>query len=132
MVSLLDTLTVKGLTLKNRLVVPPMQTSFATVKGEVTPKLIEYYVERAPAVGLVIVEHSYVSIEGKLSGKQLGIYDDKLVSGLEQLVNQIHATGTPVVNQINHAGQTTTKAMTEHQPIGPSATETARALARAR
>jgi NADPH2 dehydrogenase len=74
MTSLVDPLEVKGVTFKNRLVMPPMQTSLATRKGAVTEELIEYYTVRARAVGLVIVEHSYVSIEGKLSDKQLGIY----------------------------------------------------------
>jgi NADPH2 dehydrogenase len=128
MTSLRDPLKVKGLTFMNRLVMPPMQTSLATTKGEVTKKLIDYYVQRAKAVGLVIVEHSYVSLEGKLSEKQLGIYNDQLISGLDQLVSQIKATGTPVVIQINHAGRTTSQATTDMIPIGPSATETTRAI----
>jgi NADPH2 dehydrogenase len=128
MIDLVTPLEVKGLTLKNRLVMPPMQTSLATTKGEVTEKLIDYYVQRAQAVGLVIVEHSYISLEGKFSEKQLGIYNDHLISGLEQLVSQIKATGTPVVIQINHAGRTTSQATTGMTPISPSATDTAHAL----
>jgi 2,4-dienoyl-CoA reductase-like NADH-dependent reductase (Old Yellow Enzyme family) len=96
--------------------------------GAVTDELIEYYSVRAPAVGLVIVEHSYVSIEGKLSEKQLGIYSDQLNEGLEQLVRHVHATDTPIVIQINHAGRTTSKERTGFQPIAPSATDTARAI----
>ncbi len=128
MISLLDPLKVKGLTFKNRLVIPPMLTSLATSTGAVTGELIEYYAVRATAVGLVIVEHSYVSIEGKLSENQLGIYSNQLSAGLEQLVSRVHATGTPIVIQINHAGRTTSKEMTGFQPIAPSATDTARAI----
>jgi 2,4-dienoyl-CoA reductase-like NADH-dependent reductase (Old Yellow Enzyme family) len=128
MIGLLDPLEVKGFTFKNRLVIPPMQTSLATSVGAVTDELIEYYSVRATVVGLVIVEHSYVSIEGKLSKKQLGIYSDQLSNGLEQLVRQVHATDTPIVIQINHAGRTTSKEMTGFQPVAPSATDTAREI----
>jgi 2,4-dienoyl-CoA reductase-like NADH-dependent reductase (Old Yellow Enzyme family) len=105
-----------------------MQTSLATKKGAVTDELIEYYQARATAVGLVIVEHSYVSIDGKLSEKQLGIHHDSLITGLEKLANQVHATGTPSVIQINHAGRTTSREISGSQPIAPSVTDTAREI----
>jgi len=125
---LLDPLEVKGLTLRNRIVMPPMQTSLATVKGAVTEKLIDHYAKRSGALGLLIVEHSYVSANGRLSEKQLGIYDDELISGLEKLASRIHARGTPAVIQINHAGSAARKNVTGVKPVGPSATENAREL----
>jgi 2,4-dienoyl-CoA reductase-like NADH-dependent reductase (Old Yellow Enzyme family) len=85
LVDLLDPLKVKGQILKNRIVMPPMQNLLATTEGTVTDNLIEHYVKRSKALGLLIVEHSYVSLEGKLSKKQLGIYDDSLIPGLEKL-----------------------------------------------
>jgi 2,4-dienoyl-CoA reductase-like NADH-dependent reductase (Old Yellow Enzyme family) len=128
MVGLLDPFKVKGLTFQNRLVLPPMQTGLATPDGEVTDKLVEYYTLRAKAVGLVIVEHSYVRLDGKLSERQLGEYDDQLIGGLEQLVSSVHATGTPIVIQINHAGSKASKETTGFQPVSPSATENVREL----
>jgi 2,4-dienoyl-CoA reductase-like NADH-dependent reductase (Old Yellow Enzyme family) len=71
----------------------------------------------------MVIEHSYVSPEGKLSGNQLGIHSEKLVSGLEDLSSSIHATGTPVVVQINHAGNKARKEVTGLQPIAPSAVD---------
>ncbi len=128
MVGLLDSFEVKGLTFLNRLVLPPMQTGLATSDGAVTDKLVDYYTQRAKAVGLVIVEHSYVRLDGKSSEKQLGIYDDQLIGGLEQLVSSVHATGTPIIIQINHAGNKTSKETTGLQPVAPSSTENARKL----
>ena len=128
MVGLLDLLEVKGLTLKNRIVMPPMQTSLATTEGAVTDQLIEHYTRRSKALGLLIVEHSYVSLNGRLSERQLGIYDDSLVLGLEKLSSSIHATGTPVVIQINHAGRTASKETTGTKPVAPSPSENAREL----
>jgi len=128
LVHLLDSLEVKGLTLKNRIVMPPMHTGLATTEGAVTDSLIEHYVRRSKALGLLIVEHSYVSLDGKLSERQLGIFDDNLVSGLEKLSSKIHATGTPVVIQLNHAGRTTSMEITRMEPVAPSPSEDAREL----
>jgi len=128
LVGLLDPLKVKGLTLKNRIVMPPMQTSLATVEGAVTDSLVEHYIRRSKALGLLIVEHCYVSREGRLSENQLGIYNDNLVGGLEKLSSRIHATGTPVVIQINHAGRTTSMEITGMKPVAPSPSENSREL----
>ena len=121
---------VKGLTLRNRIVMPPMQTGRATVKGAVTDRLISFYVRRSAALGLLIVEHSYVSAGGKLSPKQLGIYNDELIDGLEKLSARIHAVGTPVVVQITHAGGVANRQVIGAEPAGPSATRNARELTR--
>jgi NADPH2 dehydrogenase len=128
LVSLLDPLQIKGLTFKNRIVMPPMQTSLATSKGRVTSSLVDHYVRRSKALGLAIIEHSCVSLEGRLGEKQLGIYDDRLILGLEKLSSSIHATGTPVVIQINHAGRSAKMEITHIKPVAPSATENAREL----
>ena len=102
---LLDPLSVSGLRLKNRIVMPPMANDLATTKGEVTAALIAHYTRRAAGVGLVIVEHSYVAKDGKLSLRQLGIYEDELINGLADLAKSIRAKGTPVCIQITHAGR---------------------------
>ena len=128
MVSLMDPLKVKSLVLRNRIVMPPMQTSLATKEGDVNDKLVNYYVERSKALGLLIVEHSYVFLDGKLSEKQLGIHDDRLIDGLEKLTSKVHAESTPVIIQINHGGRASSKELTGFQPVAPSATENAREL----
>jgi len=128
LVSLLDPLEVKGLTFRNRIVMPPMATGLATTKGSVTNSLIEHYTRRSKAVGLLIVEHSYVILQGKVSERQLGIYDDSLVSGLEKLSSSVHATGTPLVIQNNHGGRSCSEGITGLQPVAPSSTEDAREL----
>lgn len=127
-VGLLDPLELRGLRLKNRVVMPPMYTGLATGKGAVTSRLVEHYVRRSKALGLLIVEHSYVSLDGKLSEKQLGIYDDKLISGLKKLSKSVHSFGTPVVIQINHAGSRTSKEVTGMQPVASSPSENSREL----
>ena len=107
---------------------PPMQTGRATIEGAVTNRLINFYVRRSTALGLLIVEHCYVSAAGRLSFKQLGIHDDNLISGLEKLATSIHAIGTPVVAQISHAGGVANRHVIGRRPAGPSATRRARKL----
>ena len=47
MPKLLDPLTVGGLSMKNRIVMPPMANDLATTKGEVTQALIAHYQQLA-------------------------------------------------------------------------------------
>lgn len=121
MPNLLSPLKVRRFQLKNRIVMPPMATELSTEDGQVTDKLIEHYVKRCKHLGLLIIEHSYVSIEGKLSPRQLGIYDDKLIEGLSRLVREIHRHMKPVVIQLNHAGGKASSKITGLKPIAPSA-----------
>ena len=107
---------------------PPMQSGRPTFEGAVTNRLINFYVRRSSALGLPIVEHAYVSMRGKLSPKQLGIYDDVLIEGLEKLAKAIHGVGAPAVIQITHAGGVANKNIIKGEPAGPSATGKAREL----
>jgi 2,4-dienoyl-CoA reductase-like NADH-dependent reductase (Old Yellow Enzyme family) len=107
-----------------------MQTGRATVEGAVTDRLIGFYVRRSAALGMLIVEHCYVSARGRLSLKQLGIYDDELIWGLQKLAGSVHAVGTPVVVQISHAGGVTNRNVIGTEPAGPSATGKTRELTR--
>jgi len=105
-----------------------MLTNLATTKGAMTDNLIEHYVRRSKALGLQIIEHSYVSLNGKLSERQLGIYDDGLIPGLERLSRSVHESGTLVVVQINHAGARSSEKITGLTSVAPSPSENTREL----
>jgi len=128
LVILSDPLTVKGLTLKCRIVMAPMSTGFATQAGAVTERLVEHYVMRSKALGLLIIGHSYVALQGKLSERQLGMHDDSLIPGLKKLVQSVQAIGTPIVAQINHAGACATERITGMPRVGPSSAGDVREL----
>ena len=136
MPGLFDPINIRGLSLKNRLVMPPMATGMATEDGEVTDRHINHYVTRARGgVGLIIIEHTYVSEDGKAHKGQLGLYNDTLISGLKRLVKSIHAEGTKVIIQLTHAGAKASRNIIGKQPSGPSeilfpnSSETPRSLA---
>ncbi len=125
---ILEEVSIGELHLKNRLVMPPMNTELATTKGEVTDELVQHYATRAPWLGIVIVEHSYVRPDGRLSPKQLGAYEDALVGGLTRLAEAVKEAGTPVAIQINHAGMKSDPELIGTASIGPSALNGAREL----
>ena len=118
----------KGITLRNRIVMPPMQTGRASFEGAVTNKLINFYVRRSSALGLPIVEHAYISPTGKIGPKQLGIHDDSLIPGFTKLASAIHGVGAPAVLQITHAGGVANRKIINAMPAGPSARTKTRML----
>jgi NADPH2 dehydrogenase len=106
----------------------PMATELATKAGVVTERLIEHYAKRSEAIGLLVVEHSYVSVQGKLSQRQLGLHDDNMIPGLKKLVQSVQVIGTPIIAQINHAGAHASRKITGMPSVAPSSTEGAREL----
>jgi len=106
--------------LKNRVVMPPMTTDLSTRKGEVTDRLIEHYASRASDLGLLIVEHAYITPRGRLSPRQLGAHSDTQIPGLRKLVHAIHEKDTPLALQINHAGSAATFEVCGQRPLAPS------------
>ncbi len=111
---------VKGLRLKNRIVMPPMANNLATEAGEVTPRLVEHYARRAGSLGLLIVEHAYALPEGRINANQLGIYDDRLVEGLRRITSAVHGAGGLVALQITHGGSAAPAAVIGQAPVAPS------------
>jgi 2,4-dienoyl-CoA reductase-like NADH-dependent reductase (Old Yellow Enzyme family) len=97
-----------------------MVTGKATISGKVTDELVTHYVQRAAGLGLVIVEHSYVSREGRASERQLGIYTNTLLPGLTKLAQAIHSQGATAAIQISHAGSSTTIDLANGVPMAPS------------
>lgn len=54
---LFSPLTINGMTLKNRIIMPPMGTNMATLNGEVSQEQLEYYELRAKGgTGLITIE----------------------------------------------------------------------------
>lgn len=115
-------LEIKNLKIKNRIILPPMASGKPNTNHEVTDEAIDYYtrIARAGHIGMIIVEHAFVSPEGMASRHQLSICKDNDVLGLRRLAEAIHAEGLPVAIQINHAGGAIRTVKTGLPNIGPS------------
>jgi len=94
------------LNLLNRLVMPPMANDKATAEGKITSELINYYDEKSKGgyIALLIVEHSFITLQGKVSKNQLSIADDSVIDGLKELNDLIHKNGSKTATQLNHGG----------------------------
>jgi len=97
-----------------------MQVDLATKEGFVTKKQIEHYKKYAPYCGLIIVEHTAISLEGRYSLYQLGIWSDEHIPELSKLVKEIHDVGGIVVIQLNHAGGKASREVTGVKPKAPT------------
>jgi NADPH2 dehydrogenase len=104
---LFDPYTLKNLTLRNRLVMPPMCTYQVTEHdGKVTPFHHAHYLARGiGGVGLIIVEATAVLPQGRISDNDLGLWNDDQIPGFKSLVDGIHGTGAKVAIQLGHAGR---------------------------
>lgn len=121
---------VAGLTLPNRIVMPPLVTWKAGEDGYVTPSHREHY-GNSIGPGLMIVEATTVSPEGRLAASQLGIWSDEHIDGLSELALLIHASGAMAGIQIHHAGGAATLKHTYGDaPLVPSLTSASPAGAR--
>lgn len=120
---LLEPLSEGRLTLTNRLVMPPMATAKSDNKGRVSKELLDYYDEKTHGgyIGLVIIEHSFVTQQGKAGEGQLSVAEHSVIEGLRDLSSIIHKNGSKTVMQINHAGSAASQSVTGYEPVGPSA-----------
>ncbi len=108
---------------KNRIVFPPMVTGHAGPDGKVTDTHIAWYEARARGgVGLIIVEFTAVMQSGAVAPVALGMWDDSLIPGFQELTNKVHACDARIFLQLSHAGRQTNKAFTGGRlSVAPSA-----------
>ena len=100
---LLSPFQIGKLTLKNRIVMPPLVIWESDESAEVKNAHLEHY-RNHQGPGLIIVEATTVSPEGRLHGTQLGIFSDRHIDGLQNLAAVIHAGGAVAGIQLHHAG----------------------------
>lgn len=102
---LFDPLPLRSLTLSNRILVSPM-CQYSSVDGFANDWHFVHLGSRAVGgAAVVFTEASAVTPDGRISPRDLGIYDDGHVAGLARIVRFIHAQGTLAGTQIAHAGR---------------------------
>jgi NADPH2 dehydrogenase len=114
---LFDPISIKQLTVKNRLCMPPMCT-YRAIDGVANffhhahyGTMINY------GIGLVIIEATSVEPNGRISLEDLGLWDDKHIAPLRHIVEYAHDNNTTIMIQLAHAGRKTAKSLPQ---VGPT------------
>jgi 2,4-dienoyl-CoA reductase-like NADH-dependent reductase (Old Yellow Enzyme family) len=104
-IDLLSPLTIRGVTLCNRIVMSPM-CQYSADDGLANDwHLVHLGSRAAGGVGLVMVEATAVSAEGRITPKDMGIWGEQHVEPLARIARFVHSQGAIAGIQLAHAGR---------------------------
>ena len=100
-----EPITIKSVTIKNRIGMSPM-CQYSSVNGFANDWHFVHYGTRAVGgAGLIMVEATAVTPEGRITGADLGLWSDTQIIGLQKITNFVHQHGAIAGIQIGHAGR---------------------------
>lgn len=106
MAKLFESIRIKDIEFKNRIVMPPMCMYSSDDSGYANDWHFIHYATRAiGGTGLIIVEATGVERRGRISDRDLGIWDDSHIVGLAKIVTLCKKYGARVGIQLGHAGR---------------------------
>ena len=109
------------ITLKHRIVMPPMSRLRAQWPSGIPSDLMrEYYSQRASDGGLILTEATAISRSGRGYRGAPCLYRDEQVTGWKRITDAVHAKGGYMFVQLWHAGRTTHVTVTGEQPVTAS------------
>jgi NADPH2 dehydrogenase len=110
--------TLRGMTLRNRIVMSPMLMYCGQEDGMLNEHLYVHYAARAlGGVAMIGTEVLAVEPRGRISAKDLGLWNDDQANGLKRLVDFVQSCGVKICAQLAHAGR---KSHLTQTAIGPS------------
>ena len=110
-----------SLEIKNRLIVPAMDSGVFDERGFVFQPTLDYYGARAAGgFGLVIIEIAAVESRGVGMPHEPAVWTDDCIPGMTKLAACIHEQGARTLVQLHHAGRETVAAMAGEQIAAPS------------
>ena len=119
--SLFKPINIGGLTARNRIVMPPMNTNLAHGDGFASETNRDYYAERARGgAGIVILEAMFVEWAAKHRTFGMGVSEDKYIPGLAKVARGIKENGALAMAQINHNGRLLSEDATGLQTVAVS------------
>ncbi|WP_073105985.1 NADH:flavin oxidoreductase/NADH oxidase [Hymenobacter daecheongensis] len=105
MSNLFTPLALRGITLKNRIVVSPM-CMYSSHNGFANDWHLVHLGSRAVGgAGLIITEAAAVSPEGRITPDDLGLWQDAHIEGLQRITTFLRAQGAVAGIQLAHAGR---------------------------
>jgi len=119
---LFSTVKIGRVTIPNRFVRSATHDFMAEEDGSVTERHISLFSGLAEGeVGLIITGHAFIHPTGKASPRQIGVHDDRMVSGLSRIPEAVHKYPSRVFLQLAHAGRQTKEKICGCTPLAPSA-----------
>jgi 2,4-dienoyl-CoA reductase-like NADH-dependent reductase (Old Yellow Enzyme family) len=104
-IDLLSPLTIRGVTLRNRIVMSPM-CQYSSDDGLANDwHLVHLGSRAAGGVGLAMVEATAVTAEGRITPKDMGIWGDQHIEPLARIARFVHSQGAIAGIQLAHAGR---------------------------
>lgn len=105
--SLFDPLELRGLLLRNRMVLPPMCQYRATGHDGLPTDwhLMHYGARAAGGFGLIVIEATAINPEGRISPNCLGLWNDEQSDAFKPIVKFAHSQGARIGVQLIHAGR---------------------------
>ncbi|MDO4761691.1 MAG: NADH:flavin oxidoreductase/NADH oxidase [Corynebacterium sp.] len=105
--SLFQPFSLRGLQLRNRIVLPPMcQYQAIGRDGMVTDWHLQHYGARAAGgFGLIVAEASAICPEGRISPQCAGMWTDEQAQAWRRIVDCVHSQGSAMGIQLIHAGR---------------------------
>lgn len=95
----------RGVTLKNRVVISPMGT-YSAENGRLQPFHHAHYANFAMGgAGLVMIEQTSVTRRGRVTNGDPGLWEDGQIGDLRALVGHIKSYGAKAGIQLNHGGR---------------------------
>src|SRR5271156_3016981 len=102
---LFDELTIRELTLRNRIMVSPM-CQYSSIDGFTNDWHLVHLGSRAVGgAAIVSTEATAVTPEGRISPEDLGIWKDEHIEGLKRITQFIEKQGSIPCIQLAHAGR---------------------------
>jgi len=115
MSQLFTPITFRNMTLKNRIMMAPMCMYSADGRGYAQDWHFTHYTSRAVGgTGLIMMEATGVEPRGRISERDLGLWEEGHVEALRGIVEACHGFGAKVGIQLAHAGR---KSETTGEPI---------------
>lgn len=107
MTKLFEPMTIRELTVRNRIWVAPMCQYSAEDRDGVPTEwhLVHLGSRAAGGAGLIIVEATAVSPEGRISPWDVGIWNDEQADGWAYIIDFMHGQGAAAGIQLAHAGR---------------------------
>ena len=120
--NLFSPISIKTMTVKNRVAMLPMGTNFGGQNGEFLEEHIKYYEQRAKGgTGLIIVENACVDFPlGSNGTTQIRLNEDRFIPALYNFTTRLHRQGACAAIQINHAGASAVPSRIGAQPVSSS------------